>query len=517
MAAERKQVMHIEPTKSFELAEANENERRWDEKKFEQKNRDPDNHYDMTRLKLNFEIGPDGKVHPLGYQEKTLDERLNDRLSELGFHRFKPGSKNQPNCAAKIIFQGNHDRMMEIAFGGQVVNLEKGADNSHIVRNPLVEQWAMDVHEWLCRRFRKENVIGFEVHLDETSAHIHALVVPVGQRGKSGKEAVRWAAKFGENGSEWSRVLTEMHTSLYEEVNKKYGLERGDSVKGRNVKHLSKKEYIVQLEREAAMKEKTLKGLNTMIENARVVIAEKQAFIAQLNKDVEEGKLSLEEANRKAEAAQKVIDQKQALIDDKTDKINVANAQFNAVLGNINKVRSIMTPYRNPNPDVTPPQISGKPGLFQSFENWREEQNAIIAKSFWKEVKHVKDVVVADAEKQIKAVKQNILVDYAELRDLRFNQEEQQERVNELESALSVLANQLTVPGLFRLVIETTNALLGGEPVMIPSGGGGSDSDLPWNGRRKDEDDEKFLLRCLLHASKLVHRSQSAKRRGLHR
>ena len=71
-----KQAMHVEAGKSFGTAETNENERRWNDDKIDRKNQEPTNHYDKTRMKLNFEIGPDGKVHPLGYQEKPLEVRL---------------------------------------------------------------------------------------------------------------------------------------------------------------------------------------------------------------------------------------------------------------------------------------------------------------------------------------------------------------------------------------------------------------------------------------------------------
>ena len=112
MSTDIKQAMHVEAGKSFGTAEANENERRWDEDKIDRKNQDPTNHYDKTRMKLNFEIGPDGKVHPLGYQEKSLEVRLQERLTELGWKPFKPDSKIQPNCCAKFIFGGNHDRTL---------------------------------------------------------------------------------------------------------------------------------------------------------------------------------------------------------------------------------------------------------------------------------------------------------------------------------------------------------------------------------------------------------------------
>ena len=235
MNTDIKQAMHVETGKSFGTSEANENERRWNNAKIDRKNLDSTNHYDKTRMKLNFEIGPDGKVHPLGYQEKSLEVRLQERLTELGWKPFKPDSKIQPNCCAKFIFGGNHDRTLEMAFGTQTVNLDKGADNSHLQRCPEIEQWAKDVYDWCAKRYGQKNIIGFQVHLDESSPHIHALIVPVGQRIKSDRECVMWSAKFGKNRYEYGQILRAMHTSLYEEVGSKYGLERGDSTIERDI------------------------------------------------------------------------------------------------------------------------------------------------------------------------------------------------------------------------------------------------------------------------------------------
>ena len=242
-----KQAMHLDACKSFGAAEANENERRWDDKMIDSKNNDSINNYDKTRMRLNFEIGPDGKIHSLGYQDKRLDVRLQERLNELGWRPFKADSKIQPNCCARLIFGGNRERTLGMAFGTQDLKLDKGSDNSHIHRCKEVEQWALDVYNWCCRRYGKENIIGFQVHLDETSPHIHALIVPVGVRPKSGRECVMWSAKFGKNKYEYGSILKEMHTSLYEEVGSKYGLERGDSVEGRNIQHLNKRDYIRKL------------------------------------------------------------------------------------------------------------------------------------------------------------------------------------------------------------------------------------------------------------------------------
>ena len=56
MNTDIKQAMHVGAGKSFGTAEANENERRWNDDKIDRKNQDPTNHYDRTRMKLNFEI-----------------------------------------------------------------------------------------------------------------------------------------------------------------------------------------------------------------------------------------------------------------------------------------------------------------------------------------------------------------------------------------------------------------------------------------------------------------------------
>ena len=91
MNTDIKQAMHVGAGKSFGTAEANENERRWNDDKIDRKNQDPTNHYDRTRMKLNFEIGPDGKIHPLGYQEKSLEVRLAGRI---GLEAVQGGQQN---------------------------------------------------------------------------------------------------------------------------------------------------------------------------------------------------------------------------------------------------------------------------------------------------------------------------------------------------------------------------------------------------------------------------------------
>ena len=42
-----------------------------------------------------------------------------------------------------------------------------------------IEQWAIDLYDWMTKKYGEENIIGFDVHLDETTAHCHATIIPV--------------------------------------------------------------------------------------------------------------------------------------------------------------------------------------------------------------------------------------------------------------------------------------------------------------------------------------------------
>ena len=510
MNTDIKQAMHVEAGKSFGTAEANENERRWNDGKIDRKNQDPTNHYDKTRMKLNFEIGPDGKVHPLGYQEKSLEVRLQERLTGLGWKPFKPDSKIQPNCCAKFIFGGNHDRTLEMAFGTQTINLDKGADNSHLQRCPEIEQWAKDVYDWCAKRYGQKNIIGFQVHLDESSPHIHALIVPVGQRAKSGRECVMWSAMFGKNRYEYGRILREMHTSLYEEVGSKYGLERGDSIEGRNVSHLSKRDYIRKLAKDAKQAEKAVKGLQTMIRKLEREMLAGRNRLKEIDEALASGKITLDRYEAQKADIQKLITEYQEKLEDKSNKLHAKEHELEQLTKDAAKARSVIQPFRNHKVDFTPPQITEKVPLFGT-DKWIERQNRSISKQFTEIVRKIESLYRNDAVRQVEAAQRNILADYGELYQLRKDVKTLIENNDGLKSTLETMLDQLAKPSLRSKIFVIADALAGGTPVAISSGGGGggnSDSELRWDGRRPDEEEDKYKRRCLMHAVQVVRNSQ---------
>ena len=292
--------------KSFSSQVGNEAERRgWDEKRYQLKNADIDknNHYNYSRKRLNFEIVKDGKIVPLGSQSVPLHERLQHRLDELGFKPYMDAkrpdqvSRNSPNCTVGIIFSGDHDVLNRLAFGGQKLNTsDSNADHSNVVLQKGIYDWALDTYRFACEKWGEENVIGFDVHCDETSIHAHVQTVPVEQVKKRGRigskyihkdkpekvlstkewralpkeerdnytkseaakgvvERVSYAKVWGERAKDKSQYLSQLHTDYYNKVGHKYGLARGFSYdelseeEKRGRKHKNK--VVLEAERQA--------------------------------------------------------------------------------------------------------------------------------------------------------------------------------------------------------------------------------------------------------------------------
>ena len=266
------------PAKSFSASEGYEPERRgWDEKTYQLKNRDTNNHYDFSRKHLNFEINGQGEIVPLGSNPVPLHERLQKRLDELGFKPYMDKnnplgiSDNSPNCTVGIIVSGDHDVLTRLAFGDQEVDFTLQKSNAHVVLKQGIKDWAMDTYRWACDRWGAENIIGFDVHLDETTPHIQIQTIPVAKTKTRGrisakyvhkddkskvlsqkewkklpdeirsnfvrteverreKECVSYAHVWGEDKYAVGKTYYQMHTDYYNKVGHKYGLERGDDI-----------------------------------------------------------------------------------------------------------------------------------------------------------------------------------------------------------------------------------------------------------------------------------------------
>ena len=389
------------PAKSFSAAEGYEPERRrWNENTYCLKNQDTNNHYDFSRKHLNFEINGKGEIVPLGSNPVPLHERLQKRLDELGFKPYMDKnnplgiSDNSPNCTVGIIVSGDHDVLTRLAFGNQEVDLTLQKSNAHVVLKQGIRDWALDTYRWACDRWGAENIIGFDVHLDETTPHIQIQTIPVAKtkdRGRASakyvhkddkskvisykewkklpeeirsnfvrteaerreKESVSYASVWGKDKYAVGNTYKQMHTDYYNEVGCKYGLERGDDIAmlpgEERRERVHKNKAVLEAERQA----------KTAIDNAK---AEKQQLEQQKDKLVDETQ---------------IIKSQKAILEDKVSQLEDYAAALDIT------EEDLLVPTLNTNPLVNKAWNAIKEEIDKPIptfgqKEWREERRKAI-------------------------------------------------------------------------------------------------------------------------------------------
>lgn len=359
----KKGSIHMQPTKAMSAAQSNENERRgWDEERYE-KTTDYSGkpcYYDWFRRHLNFEVVK-GVICPLLSQGTPLHERLEKRLQELGFRYFRKDSPNAPNICLDFVVGGDQERLREMAFGNQSVIFGGNQEsNALISRCQEIENWAMDTYQWFANKYGEENIVGFNVHLDETTPHAHIQVVPVGIMQKRGrvkageerkkKEAVSYYDVVGRTPKERAAFFQNLHTEYHLQIGYKYGLERGTSYDELSPeeqtlrKHRTGAEYVLyketmkqikeakkelgDLEAQVKQAEKKLKGLTTMISNLEEQRDKLEIDISALEDMVKDGEGDVEKNKRKLEELKEQVSVINSKILDKQRKLNVAEQEL---------------------------------------------------------------------------------------------------------------------------------------------------------------------------------------------
>lgn len=208
----------------------------------------PDN-ADRSRTHLNREL----LKFPEGVKNRS--EAIMNRIKKSGITR-KIG-KNQ-NVCINILLTGSPERMHELQ-GEKMLN-----------------EWANANYRWLCRTFGKENVVSMVIHLDETTPHIHATVVPISTAPRERREREgekRYKKQSGPRlcASElMTRDKLRNYQSTYANAMAPFGLERG--AVGSEARHVPTVEYYNRLYNEKnsqiAEKNKKLEELDLKIEKA---------------------------------------------------------------------------------------------------------------------------------------------------------------------------------------------------------------------------------------------------------
>ena len=461
-----KQMMDFKTVKSIAANVSNEHQRNWSDDLFERKAKNPDHNYDRSRTALNFQVGPGGVITAV-----DKSRRIGDRVEEIIKKQLRPDARVTAisNRSVMVVFGGNRERMREMAFGSQKLN-EYEETNGHLIRQPEIEQWAKDIYGFVCREFGEENIASFIVHIDETGPHAHCVFVPLTADGRlSSKEVLG-----GKNKNEARQHMRDLHTRLAE-VNRKYGLDRGDDIHETGARHRSTAEYNRDLHRENAKLETLIsdksgelsrleeqikkaetrvKGLTTMIENLERQEAELND--AQLEVDIENGAGDVSELRCRIAELENQLESTGQKLADKRDKLKTADRQLTELQDEL---------------DALSEKRDNAQKNFHEFTEKNQEQVRM----------RLTDAVFA-----------RMVVDVRSLLDAMPS--ELKARVDgEFLTAIAEQPNELLKCAMYLFL----GYLDGATQFAQSCGGGGGDTSLPW-GCKDDEDDRRFAYRCMM-------------------
>lgn len=222
---------------------------------------------DSTRMHLNREL----IKLPEGVKER--DEAISHRIKSAGIKR-----KITPDQvrAIRVMLSGTHEDMMNIQQSGHI------------------GEWCNDSLQWLYKTFGQENVVSAVLHMDETTPHIHATLVPIviGERRKAKKEKEEGKRTYRKKGDAarlcaddvLSREKLVAYHDDYAKVMSKYGLQRG--VRGSEARHISTAQYYRNIQREK-------EELRNDVQELQNQKQETQEQLAQAKREIQTDKLKV--------------------------------------------------------------------------------------------------------------------------------------------------------------------------------------------------------------------------------
>ena len=187
------------------------------ERTIQPKNADP------KRTHLNREL----IQFPEGVTSRT--QAIQYRLDTAGLKR-KIG-KNQVQ-AIRILLTGTHEDMVQIEKNGKL------------------GEWCQDNIDWLRKTYGDDNVVSVVLHMDESTPHLHATVIPIVQTERKRKKKEEDVKRTYRKKSPaprlcaddvMSRTRLKNYQNAYAAAMQKYGLQRG--IDGSEAQHISTHEY----------------------------------------------------------------------------------------------------------------------------------------------------------------------------------------------------------------------------------------------------------------------------------
>lgn len=502
--ADKKQMMDIRACKGFTVQESNEHRRNWEDHRWQRALNE--GNYDLSRQHLNFEIVKGGKIQPID-KTKSIPQMMKDRLNTLGIKDPNEGKLSPDRrTVVEMVLGGNRERMLELAFGNQDYDtISRTKDHSHLKRMPEIEEWAKNVYDWCCRRWGEDNILSFVAHLDEVNPHLHCVLLPVTPDNKLSYRKVF----VGDSNTtqEYRQKMLDLHTSLAEEVNDKWGLSRGDDIYETQSKHRSTEEYKRDLSRECSLLEKQQSALEESIKTGREELASARTKVRALTTMVSNKEHELEDTERELA------------------KVNEALARGEGDLGNLNyrkqvleakieQIRTALADKREKLAEADKEYQRVRKALAAATEQLQEKKQAIAQaehhiQALGQQTKVASQSLRSNYDSVIKAaLYDNLISDFQQKAPLlNANKELFDDTVLQDFSEDGKNLFTCTLLLMTGMVDKATDF------AQTHGGGGGGGSKLPWRGRDKDEDDIAWARRCAMQARSMLKPPSGAKRK----
>ena len=236
---------------------------------------------DPTRTHLNREL----VQLPKGVTER--DEAIAHRIKSAGIKR-----KITPDQvrAIRVMLSGTHEDMMKIQQDGRI------------------DEWCDDSMQWLHKTFGKENTVSAVLHMDETTPHIHATIVPIvtGERRKAKQKKQTEGKRTYRKKTDAARLCADdvlnrdrlvAYHDDYAKVMERYGLQRG--VRGSEARHTTTAQYYRDLKRQTG-------ELETDVQQLQIEKQEAEKQLKQVKREINTEKLEVVKTEAKTALIAKV-------------------------------------------------------------------------------------------------------------------------------------------------------------------------------------------------------------------
>lgn len=234
--------------------------------------------------------------HIIDKSAQRLNQLVDKRIKEAGVEL----RKSQNKCIETIL-SGSPETMQSMT-------------------KEEIHEWAKDCVGFLQKKYGKKNVVSCVLHMDETTPHIHAMIVPI-VNGMSRRTAHKYKKEGkivdpnyqGPPRLSVSDVVNQaslqiLHTEYANQVGKKYGLSRGvPGPPGSTKKHQTSQEYNRQLTRINMRLEADNRGL----EEEKQRLEEERRKVLEQKQQLEDELRQLSEHQRSLDGANKTLKQEQ--------------------------------------------------------------------------------------------------------------------------------------------------------------------------------------------------------------